>query len=125
MQLKARADNPNGELVPGLFAKIDLPLSIMHNAIFIPTEAIIPVLKGKKVFVSRHGTAQEVMVETDTRTDNAILITSGLKPGDTVLTTGTMSLKQDSRVKVKIEKADKGDGAAANAGTGDRSRQRR
>ncbi|HCN83708.1 MAG TPA: hypothetical protein DIT07_08810, partial [Sphingobacteriaceae bacterium] len=35
MQLKARANNPNGELLPGLFAKIDLPLSTLHNAILI------------------------------------------------------------------------------------------
>jgi membrane fusion protein (multidrug efflux system) len=104
LQLRARGNNPNNELVPGLFAKIDLPLSVLHNAILIPTEAIIPVLKGKKVFVSRGGTAQEVMVETDTRTDKAILITSGLKAGDTVLTTGTMSLKPDSPVKVTVDK---------------------
>lgn len=102
LQLKATAANPSGELLPGSFAKIDLPLSNVSNAILIPTEAVIPVLKGKKVFVSEQGKAKEVMVETGTRTDKSVLITSGLSVGDTVLTTGMMSLKPETPVKIKI-----------------------
>jgi len=102
LQLKATAANPSGELLPGSFAKIDLPLSSVNNAILIPTEAVIPVLKGKKVFVSQQGKAKEVMVETGTRTEKSILITSGLNVGDTVLTTGMMSLKAETPVKIKI-----------------------
>jgi membrane fusion protein, multidrug efflux system len=102
LQLKATAANPSGELLPGSFAKIDLPLSNVDDAMLIPTEAVIPVLKGKKVFVSEQGKAKEVMVETGTRTEKSILITSGLKVGDTVLTTGMMSLKPETPVKIKI-----------------------
>ena len=102
LQLKATADNPSGELLPGSFAKIDLPLSNVSDAILIPTEAVIPVLKGKKVFVSENGKAKEVMVETGTRTDKSVLITSGLSIGDTVLTTGMMSLKPETPVAIKI-----------------------
>lgn len=102
LQLKATAANPSGELRPGSFAKIDLPLSNVNNAILIPTEAVIPVLKGKKVFISDHGKAKEVMVETGTRTDKDVLITSGLNMGDTVLTTGMMSLKPETPVMIKV-----------------------
>lgn len=102
LQLKAKAPNPGGELLPGSFAKIDLPLSNTNDAILIPTQAIIPVLEGKKVFISSNGKAKEVMVETGTRTDKSVLITSGLNVGDTVLTTGIMSLKNDAPVVVKI-----------------------
>jgi membrane fusion protein, multidrug efflux system len=102
LQLKATADNRSGDLLPGSFAKIDLPLSSLDNAILIPTEAVIPVLKGKKVFISEKGKAKEVMVETGTRTDKSVLITSGLHIGDTVLTTGMMSLKPETPVSIKI-----------------------
>lgn len=44
------------------------------------------------------------MVETGARTDKNILILSGLKAGDTVLTSGVMTLKEDSPVKVSIKK---------------------
>jgi membrane fusion protein, multidrug efflux system len=101
LQLRARADNASGGLVPGSFANITLPLATIEDAILVPTQAIVPVQDGKKVFVSDSGKAKEVMVETSTRTANDIVVTAGLKPGDTVLTTGIMSLKAGSKVKVK------------------------
>lgn len=104
LQVRAQAPNPNGTLLPGSFAKINLPLSSIEDAILIPTQAIVPVQNGKKVFVSASGQAKEVMVETSTRTANDILVLSGLKPGDTVLTTGVMSLKDGSPVKVSTGK---------------------
>lgn len=102
LQIAATAPNPRGEFLPGSFSKIDMPLSIIENAILIPTEAVIPIEAGKKVFISRNGKATEVLIETSTRTDKDILVTSGLHVGDTLLTTGIMALKPDSPVKVKI-----------------------
>ncbi len=102
LQIAARASNPGGELLPGSFTKVDLPLAVISNAILIPSEAIIPVEQGKKVFIARNGKAVEVLIETSTRTEKEVLVTSGLQKGDTVLTTGIMALKPDSPVKVKI-----------------------
>ncbi len=104
LQIRALAPNPNGELLPGSFAQVKLALTTINEAILVPTEAIIPVLKGKVVYVTRDGKAQQVPVEAGTRTAESILITSGLKVGDTVLTTGSMSLKPDAPVKVNIVK---------------------
>ncbi|TRX22318.1 efflux RND transporter periplasmic adaptor subunit [Flavobacterium franklandianum] len=103
LQVRALAENKDGKLLPGTFANVQLPLDIIKDAIVIPTEAIIPVQDGKKVFISNMGKAKEVMVETTTRTDASILVLSGLKVGDTVLTSGVMSLKEDSPVKVKVK----------------------
>lgn len=103
LQLRALADNSSGTLRPGAFANIQLPLTTINNAILIPTQAIIPVQNGKKVFVSKNGKAKEVMVETSNRTDTDVLVTSGLQNGDTVLTTGVLSLKNGSVVKVNLE----------------------
>ncbi|MDB5012039.1 MAG: cation transporter [Daejeonella sp.] len=101
--LKAKSDNASGNLFPGSFAKIDLPLSNVDDAILIPTEAVIPVLKGKKVFVSENGKAKEVMIGTGARTQKSVLVSSGLKVGDTVLTSGMMSLKADAPVIVTVK----------------------
>ena len=101
LQLRAKADNPSGILIPGSFVSISLPLSTIENAILIPSEAIVPVQDGKKVFVTDSGKAKEVMVETSTRTEKDVLVTSGLKAGDTVLTTGIMTVKDGTKVKVK------------------------
>lgn len=104
LQIKALVPNQSGELLPGSFAKIKLSLRTVNNAILIPTEAVIPVLKGKMVYISKNGMAKQVAVEAGTRTAESVVITSGLNIGDTVLTTGSMSLKPDAPVKVKLVK---------------------
>lgn len=102
LQLRALADNPDGQLRPGAFANIQLPLSKMENAILIPTQAVVPVQNGKKVFIVKNGKAKETMIETSIRTDTEVLVTSGLQHGDTVLTTGVLSLKNGIPVKVEV-----------------------
>ncbi len=103
LQVRAIAENKNGKLLPGTFADVELPLDIIKDAIVVPTEAIIPVQNGKKVFISSNGQAKEVMIETATRTDASILVLSGLKAGDTIITSGVMSLKNETPVTVKIK----------------------
>lgn len=104
LKMRAIANNSNGKLIPGSFANISLPLDNIKDAILVPTEVLIPVQNGKKVFVSIHGKAKEVMVETGTRTDKEVLVLSGLKAGDTLLTTGIMTLKDDDSVIVNTKK---------------------
>lgn len=103
LKLRAIADNPQGKLLPGTFANVSLPLEKINDALLVPTEALIPIQNGKKIFVAQNGQAKEIIVETGARTNKDILITSGLKVGDTVLTTGVMSLKDGSPVKVTIK----------------------
>ncbi|MDQ6472786.1 efflux RND transporter periplasmic adaptor subunit [Flavobacterium sp. LHD-80] len=103
LQIRAIADNGDGKLFPGTFADVKLPLNIIKDAIVVPTEAIVPVQDGKKVFIANMGKAKEVMVEATTRTDASILILSGLKAGDTLVTSGVMSLKNDAPIKVKVK----------------------
>ncbi|PKB18676.1 efflux RND transporter periplasmic adaptor subunit [Flavobacterium sp. 5] len=103
LQIRAIADNIDGKLFPGTFADVKLPLDIINDAIVIPSESIIPVQNGKKVYIANMGKAKEVMVEATTRTDSSILILSGLKVGDTLITGGVMSLKNDAPIKVNIK----------------------
>ncbi|MGX7667049.1 efflux RND transporter periplasmic adaptor subunit [Flavobacterium pedocola] len=103
LKMRALAENGQGKLIPGTFANIALPLENINDALLVPTEALIPVQNGKKVFVSVNGKAKEIMVETGTRTDKDILVLSGLKAGDTVLTSGVMTLKDDAPVKVTVK----------------------
>lgn len=103
LKMRAVAQNPNGKLIPGTFANVSLPLDNINDALLVPTEALIPVQNGKKVFVSVNGKAKEIMVETGARTDKDVLVLTGLKAGDTVLTTGVMTLKDDAPVKVNIK----------------------
>jgi membrane fusion protein (multidrug efflux system) len=100
LQVRAIANN-DGELIPGSFSKVELELKEIKNAILIPNQAIIPILKGKKVYTVENGLAKEVIVETGIRNDRFIQVTSGLNVGDTVVTTGIMSIKNGSKLILK------------------------
>ncbi|HTO35200.1 MAG TPA: efflux RND transporter periplasmic adaptor subunit [Flavobacterium sp.] len=102
LQLRAVAENQENKLIPGTFANIILPLEDVEDALLVPNEAIVPIQNGKKVFISENNLAKEVIVETSVRTDKDILVTSGLKPGDTVITSGIMSLRNGSLLKINL-----------------------
>ena len=103
LQVRAIAENKDGKLLPGTFADVELPLDTIKDAIVVPTEAIIPIQNGKKIFISSNGLAKEIMIETATRTETSVLVLSGIKEGDTVITNGVMSLKNDDPVKVILK----------------------
>lgn len=103
LRMRAVAENPDGKLIPGTFAEVSLPLENIKDALLVPTEALIPIQNGKKVFVALNGKAKEVVVETGARTDKDVLVLTGLKAGDTVLTSGVMSLKDEAPVKVSLK----------------------
>jgi membrane fusion protein (multidrug efflux system) len=104
LKIRALADNKSGNLLPGQFVKVELILDSSDNAILVPTEAVIPEQEGKKVFILENGKAKEAKVETGIRTANSLEILSGLKVGDTLLTTGILQLK--AGINVQISKLD-------------------
>ncbi|WP_163401091.1 efflux RND transporter periplasmic adaptor subunit [Flavobacterium fluviatile] len=103
LKIRAIAENSDGKLFPGTFADVKLPLNIIKDAITVPSEAIVPIKDGKKVYIANMGKAKEIKVEAATRTDASVLILSGLKAGDTLITSGVMSLKDEAPIKVKVK----------------------
>jgi len=85
---------------PGSFVKVFAELGETKDALLIPTQCVIPTLKGQKVFVVRNGVAAEVPVTIGVRTDEKIQITTGLRSGDTIITTGLLSVKKDAKLKL-------------------------
>jgi membrane fusion protein (multidrug efflux system) len=98
LNVRAQVVNNDGKLLPGSFAKVKIGFEPDPNAIMIPSQAIIPQARGKKVVVYRGGTASFEDVETGIRDTAMVQIISGLKVGDTVITTGLMGLKPQGKV---------------------------
>jgi len=99
--IKARAMyNGNDEFYPGSFVKVFVNLNETKNVLVVPTQAVIPTLKGQKVIVSKNGVATEAMVTIGVRTDEKIQILDGLNVGDTVITTGLLAIRKDSKLKL-------------------------
>jgi len=85
---------------PGSFVHVNVTLGETNNALMVPTEAVISKLNGQKVFVCKNQVAVETIVEIGMRSENEIEILSGLSVGDTVITTGLMKIKKDSKIKL-------------------------
>jgi membrane fusion protein (multidrug efflux system) len=106
LKMRAIADNPDGNLYPGTFANVILPLETVTDALLVPTESLIPVQNGKKIFIAEDGKAKEISVEIGARTGSMVRILSGLQVGDTVLTYGVMALKNGTPVQVTFDTAE-------------------
>ncbi|MBL7816743.1 MAG: efflux RND transporter periplasmic adaptor subunit [Saprospiraceae bacterium] len=98
-KIRATASNSGSKLKAGAFVKVDFSLKEINNALMVPTEAIIPILKGQQVFVCKNGTAKAIQVEVGVRNDIKIQVTSGVSVGDTIITSGLMGLKDGVKVK--------------------------
>ncbi len=104
IKIRATVPNASGALSPGTFAVVKLSLK-ESNALMVPSQSIIPEAKSKKLLVFRSGTASMVSVQTGIRTANMVQVVSGLSAGDTVITTGLLSLKPGMPVKIKSIKS--------------------
>lgn len=103
--LRARFQNKNHELMPGMFAKGNISFGGESAFIAVPTEAVVPEMNGKRLWVVRNGKAVSVPVETENRDKKNVGVVSGIVAGDTVLTGGLMQLREGMAVSVTLKKA--------------------
>lgn len=103
VQLRAMCENKGEAIFPGSYVHVELRLKQPGGALMVPTQAIIPVLKGQTVLLKKNGKVVTVAVKTGIRTPTAIQITDGISAGDTVLTTGILQLRPGMPVNVTLK----------------------
>ena len=103
LQLRALCDNKSEKVFPGAYVHIELRLKEIMNALMVPTQAVIPVLKGQTVLVRKNGLVVSIPVRTGIRTATTVQIIDGLSAGDTVITTGIMQLRPGMPVFVTVQ----------------------
>lgn len=100
LMVRADVKGDMSGLTPGNFAKVKLNFDPDANALLIPSQAIIPQARGKRVVVYRGGTADFVDVTTGVRDSSMVQITSGLNKGDSVVVTGLLTVKPNAKITV-------------------------
>jgi membrane fusion protein (multidrug efflux system) len=100
--VKVRALIPNAkkELIPGAFAQIKLPMESEASALLVPSQAVIPTTREKKLAIVKNGKADLITVKLGIRTSDKVEVISGLAAGDTVILTGLMQVKPGMDVKI-------------------------
>ena len=100
LMVRAVVQNKDAALIPGSFAKVILKFDPDPNALMIPSQAILPQARGKKVITYDAGIAKFVDVTTGIRDSARVQILSGLKPGDTIVITGLLSVRPESKIQI-------------------------
>lgn len=112
--LRARLQNAQGRLRPGMFVRVRLILDQRADALLVPEEALVPA-PGNVQFVYRvvDGKAQRTEVKTGMRRDAMVEIVAGLLPDALVVTAGQLKLRDG--VPVQIVQRDARAGGASPA----------
>jgi len=100
IKARAKIPNPDGRLIPGSYAKVEITLEELPDAIVIPSEAVIPQINGEIVYICKGGKAKSVSIKTGTRTENKIQISEGLAVNDTLITTGLLQLADGKNIQI-------------------------
>lgn len=104
LTVRAKVNAGSGTLLPGAFARVEIPFAGTDSLVVVPTNALIAQGRGNSVIVARNGVAQYVKVETGARYASGIVIRKGLHAGDTVITSGVLFIKPGSPVQPDLTK---------------------
>lgn len=106
LKVRAIVELADKFISPGSFAKVRFDMGEDHTAIMVPTQAIIPQARDKKIVIYRNGVANFQTVTTGIRDSTMVQILSGVAVGDTIITDGLLAIKPNSKVQLASVKKD-------------------
>ncbi|GAA4455119.1 efflux RND transporter periplasmic adaptor subunit [Novipirellula rosea] len=99
-------NNDTGILSPGLFARIQAPFTSEYEAVLVPTKAIGMDQQGRFVMVVGDGNkVQRRSIKMGDIVDDMTVIREGVKPGETVVTSGLQKIRPGSEVRLQGAKS--------------------
>ena len=99
VKLKASFANDDGSLFPNQFVNVDLLLNTLHDATLIPQSAVQRGTPGTYVYlVNADSTVNLRKVDLGPGDATNVVVSGGLRPGDTVVTDGADRLKDGAKV---------------------------
>ncbi|TCU21156.1 RND family efflux transporter MFP subunit [Rhizobium azibense] len=99
MRVRARFDNPNFVLQPGLFGRVQVEASNVYRAILVPDEAIGSDQNQRVVYVvGNDGTVSTKPVRTGPRLYGYRVIREGMDGNETIIVNGLMRARPGAKV---------------------------
>ncbi len=124
VQVRAELANPDGRLLPGMFADLQVLLPTENAQVVVPETAITYTLYGNSVLLVTEGTPPEGVsrdepylvverrfVTTGERRDGLVVVLDGLEGGEQVITAGQLKLDSGTHVAIAENRTLKLDGA--------------
>lgn len=108
LAVRAKLDNADGTLRPGMFVRVRLVFGSRENILTVPEQALVPAAKGISVFVVVDGKAKQTLVKIGQRRAGSVEIVEGLQAGDSIVTAGQLKLRDGAPVKPVSEQPAQG-----------------
>ncbi|RKF23550.1 efflux RND transporter periplasmic adaptor subunit [Altericroceibacterium spongiae] len=107
--LRARFPNPEGVLLPGMFARVIAPQAVVPDAVLAPQQGISRDAKGNgtALVIGKDNKVVSRAVATAQAMGNKWIVTDGLKAGDRLIVEGTDKVRAGAEVKPVEVKAGK------------------
>jgi multidrug efflux system membrane fusion protein len=117
--LKASFPNPNKRLWIGEFVSTQLRLFVEQGALVVPTQAVVTGQQGPYVYViSDSGTAQQRNITVERTAGSLMVIASGLRVGEQIVTEGQSRLTPNAKVTLNTPQGVPIGGAGRRGGAG-------
>jgi membrane fusion protein (multidrug efflux system) len=100
LRVRSVVQGKHNLLVPGAFAKVSLQLGKNDHSLIVPSQAVIPQARNKRVIVYKGGKPDFAVVTTGIRDSSYVQVLDGVKEGDTVITTALLTIRPDSKIKL-------------------------
>jgi membrane fusion protein, multidrug efflux system len=101
LTVEARLDNEGGLLLPGMFARTRIVVFEEEGAIVVPNDALEKTQTGFRVFVANKDNKAEARdVEVGYVSSQFSQVTSGLSPGELIVTQKPQDMKPGSPLKI-------------------------
>jgi membrane fusion protein, multidrug efflux system len=120
VRVRAQFDNADNALFPNQFVNARLLIKILHDAVTVPTSAILRGSPGAYVYIiNADNTVSVRQIKTSAVDGNLTAVTSGLQAGERVVIDGTDRLRDGMHVSVAAEAGQAAPAAGAPAKAGD------
>ena len=99
--LRAKFENPNNELIVGNFTKIEISNLSLGDVFVVPENAVLKTAQANIVFVvDENNIAKPRPIVTGNLVKDGIVIKSGLKPNEQIVTSNFAKLRPDTKVQI-------------------------
>jgi len=110
LKVRARAPNPKGELLPGVFGTVHITNGQPHSYVTLPNAAVAFNPYGATVYVVEQAgkdedgkprlVAKQRFITTGLTRGDQVAVVQGVKPGETVVTAGQLKLRNGAPVMI-------------------------
>lgn len=93
ISLRAVVENPNNELLPGMFVRVKVPIASTNNLLKVPQKAVNITPQGAQVYLVKDKKLTSVKIQLGPMTEDNWFVRAGLNNGDRVVVSDTSILK--------------------------------